>query len=106
MTATTPAARPLRVDDRDWSKLTLGERILQLEVEGYLVVPGLLTPAHIARLKAETATLETKPADYSPHQRTLANIQFQGGAITDLLAHRPTLEFLRAAMGDELIVMS
>ena len=31
-----------RVDDRDWSVLTLGERIRQIEVEGYLVLPDLL----------------------------------------------------------------
>ena len=26
------------VDDRDWSQLTKGERICQIEVEGYLVL--------------------------------------------------------------------
>ena len=33
-----------RIDDRDWTALTLGDRIRQLEVEGYLVLPDLLTP--------------------------------------------------------------
>ena len=33
-----------RIDDRDWAALTLGERIRQIEVEGYLVLPDLLTP--------------------------------------------------------------
>ena len=58
-----------RIDDRDWSALTLGERIRQIEVEGYLLLPHLLPPNHVARLKAETAKLETKAVDYSVHQR-------------------------------------
>ena len=40
-----------RIDDRDWSALSLGDRIRQLEVEGYLLLPDLLTPEHVARLR-------------------------------------------------------
>ena len=47
-----------QVDDRDWSVLTLGDRILQIEVEGYLVLPDLLTAEDVRRLKAQTATLQ------------------------------------------------
>ena len=41
------------LDDRDWSRLTRGEQIRSLELDGYLVLPDLLSPEHIARLKAE-----------------------------------------------------
>ena len=58
-----------RIDDRDWSKLTLGQRIQQLEVEGYVVFPDLIDADHIARLKAQTLQLETTHVDYSVHQR-------------------------------------
>ncbi len=95
-----------RIDDRDWSVLTLGERIRMLEVEGYLVLPDLLTKKEIAGLKQETARFETKAVDYSVHQQVRPNVQFVGGAITRLAAHAPTLEFLRAVMGDEIIMMS
>ena len=94
------------IDDRDWSSLTLGEQIHQIEVEGYLLLPDLLSPDHIARLKAETAKLETCAVDYSVHQRGCANIQFRGGALTDLLGHPETLSFLQKLFGDEIIVMS
>jgi len=47
-----------QVDDRDWSVLTLGDRIRQIEVEGYLVLPDLLTAEDARRLKAQTGTLE------------------------------------------------
>ena len=95
-----------RIDDRDWSALTLGERIRQIEVEGYLLLPDLLTPEHVARLKMETAKLKTRPTDYSVHQQGCPGIQFIGGAITELVAHPPTLAFLRELFGDEVIVMA
>ena len=94
-----------RIDDRDWSALTTGQRIRQLEVEGYLVLPGLLDADHIARLKAITTTFETTAVDYSERQRGRSNIQFDGGEITALLGHPPTLAFLRELLGDEVIFM-
>lgn len=93
------------IDKRDWSALTLGGRIQQIEVEGYLVLPDLLDAEEVAALKAETATLETTPVDYSVHQRGCAKIQFHGGKITELVAHRPTVDFLRALMGHEIVMM-
>lgn len=95
-----------RIDDRDWSAFTLGERIRQIEVEGYLLLPDLLPPEHVARLKTETAKLKTRPTDYSVHQRGCSGIQFIGGAITDLVAHSYTLAFLQELFGDEVIVMA
>ena len=93
------------IDDRDWSDLTTGQRIRQLEVEGYLVLPDLLDADHIARLKAITATFETTAVDYSQHQRGRPSIQFDGGEITQLIGHAPMLEFLRQLFGDEVIFM-
>ncbi|MAG37539.1 MAG: hypothetical protein CL878_14985 [Dehalococcoidia bacterium] len=95
-----------RIDDRDWSKLTFGERVRQIEVEGYLVLPDLLSADHIARLKSETAPLDTIHTDYSERQRIRGNMSFAGGAITELIGHPPTIAFLRELFGDELIVMS
>ncbi len=94
-----------RIDDRDWSALTRGERIHQVEVEGYLVLPDLLTPDHIGRLKAETAKLETTPVDYSVHQRGARDMQFRGPLFTELIAHPPTIAFLRELFGDEILML-
>jgi hypothetical protein len=93
-----------RIDDRDWSALTLGERIRQIEVEGYLLLPDLLSTDHLARLKAETDELETTPVDYSVHQRGRSNLQFLGGTLTELIAHPPTIAFLRQLLGEEIIL--
>lgn len=94
------------IDSRDWSKLTLGDRIRQIEVEGYLVIPGLLDDAAIGRLKAETAQLELRAVDYSPHQKGAPEIQFRGGAITGLIANPPTIAFLTELFGGEIVFMS
>src|SRR5213592_3808059 len=94
------------IDDRDWAKLTQGERIYQIEVEGYAVLPDLLTADHIAQLKTETARLNTFAVDYSVHQQVKPKIQFAGGALTALIAHPPTVAFLRELFGDEIIFMS
>jgi hypothetical protein len=96
----------VRIDDRDWAKLTPGERIYQIEVEGYAVLPDLLTTDHIAELKAETTRLNTFAVDYSVHQQVKPRVQFAGGAITNLIAHPPTIAFLRELFGDEIIFMS
>lgn len=90
----------------DWAALSLGERIRYVEVEGYLVLPSLLSSEHIVRLKAQTAQFETKAVDYSVHQQVRPNIQFEGGAITELAAHPPTIAFLKELMGEEIILMS
>ncbi len=97
---------PLRIDDRDWSRLTPGERIRQVEVEGYLVIPGLLSDEHLARLRAQAEGFETVGRDYSERQRGRPNIQFEGGAVTDLIAHPPTIAFLRELFGEEIVFLS
>jgi len=95
-----------RIDDRDWSKLTLGQCIHQIEVEGYVVLPDLLTAEQIAGLKVETARLETRAVDYSVHQQVRPAVQFVGGAITELIANPPAIAFLRELFGDEIVLMS
>jgi len=94
------------LDDRDWSKLGFGEQLRQVELEGYLVIPDLLPPEDLAGLKAETARLETRAVDYSPHQRGCPAVQFRGGAISNLVAHPRTAEFLGKVFGDDLVLMS
>ena len=95
-----------RIDDRDWSQLTLGQRIQQLEVEGYVVLPDLLDTDHIECLKAQTSQFETTHVDYSVHQRGRSSIQFAGGAISELIAYPPMIEFLKELCGDQVVLMS
>ena len=91
---------------KDWQQLTTGQQVQSLEVEGYVVLPDLLTTDQVAALKAETALLETTAVDYSIHQRGCPAVQFAGGAITDLIAHRPTIDFLEQLFGKDIVMMS
>ena len=92
------------IDDRNWSQLTLGDRIRQVELEGYLVIPDLLDADYITRLKQATSQLETTSVDYSVHQRGCPNIQFAGGVLTDLIAHPPTVAFLEKVFGKGIVL--
>ena len=94
------------IDDRDWSALTSGERIKQIEVEGYLILPHLLNGDTIAKLKEEISQVELTAVDYSVHQKGATNLEFLGGAITELIGHAPTIAFLKQLFGDEVIMMS
>ena len=94
-----------RIDDRDWSQLSLGDRVRHVELEGYVVLPDLLDPDDIQKLKAQTAQLPTKSVDYSVHQKYCADVQFGGGPVTDLIARPATLQFLRRLFGDEIVMM-
>jgi hypothetical protein len=96
----------MRLDTTDYRALTLGEQVRRIEVEGYVVLPDLLTKEQVAELKAETAQLQTKAVDYSVYQRGCPNIQFHGGRITELLAHPPTIAFLRELFGTDVVTMS
>ena len=95
-----------QIDTRDWSSLTFGDHVYQIEVEGYTVLPNLLTNEHLERLREETARLETFGLDYSVHQQVRPGVQFAGGAITELIAHPPTIDFLEQLFGPEIVLMS
>lgn len=95
-----------RIDSRDWSALTTGDHIRQIEVEGYTVLPDLLSAEQVAELKAETSRLSTIPVDYSDRQRGHAHLEFHGGRITDLIAHEPTIAFLKDLFGEGLVFTS
>lgn len=95
-----------KTDDRDWSKLSLGDCIRQIELEGYVLIPDLLNTKEISALKQETARLETKAADYSVHQQGARNIETKGGKLVDLIAHPVVTSFLKELFGDVGICMS
>ena len=107
MTTTQPDQRTCfqgRVDDRDWGALSLGERIQMIEVEGYLVLPDLLGRELVAELRSEVYKLETTAVDYSDRQRGHSKLEFKGGVFTELIAHSPTIAFLKEVFGSEVLM--
>ena len=66
----------------DWSNLTFGQHLRQLEVEGYTVFPRILPAALVGQLKAAAArAIEDTPVDYSTHQRAKNDIEFAKSAV-------------------------
>ena len=92
--------------DTDWESLSLGDRIRHLEVEGYVVIPAVLGPDHVARLHAQLERIETHGAGYTDRKQVHNDIQWAGGAITDLIAHPPVIEFLVRLFGCDPIMMT
>lgn len=91
--------------DTDWQNLSLGDRIRHLEVEGYLLLPNLLDESQIRELKQQTATFDTFGVSYSDKQRGKKAVQWTGGAVTNLIAHPPMLEFLKTLFGEPVVMM-
>ena len=91
----------------DWSALSRAQRIRAVELEGYVVLPDLLAPDLLERVRAEAERLPTRAVDYSPHQKGCGEVQFTDSpAVHEVIAHPPTLDFLQALFGDELLCTS
>lgn len=81
-------------------------QIRHFETEGYIILPNVLDRAHIARLKTELGKLPMRPSFFTdapafskvpPHTH--------GPVAAELIGHEPTLDFVKALMGDELVFM-
>lgn len=96
-----------RRDTTDWSALSHADRVRSLELEGYVVLPGVLDVATLDAVRAEVDRLETKPTDYSEHQRGRSHIEATDSpACVNVVALPATVNFLRELFGDDLICTS
>ena len=95
-----------RIVDTDGESLTFGQQVQHLEVEGYVVLPDMLSPEHIARLLKETPHLPVELTDYTDKKKYANDIQWTGGVITDLVAHPPMIDFLTKLFGNQPIMMT
>lgn len=96
----------LRVDT-DWSQLTTRQRIKHLELEGYVVLPDLIPPEEVVKIRHELDNLPTIGTDYSENQRGHRDVQWSNSpGCINLIALPAMLEFLTALFGDELICTS
>jgi len=91
----------------DWSALTAAQRIKHLEIEGYVVVPDLLSSEQVERIKIELDRLPTNPTDYSENQRSHVDVQWTDSPNTiDVIALPAMIDFLMTLFGDEIICTS
>ena len=96
-----------RRPDADWSALRTGERVRYLELEGYLVLPDLLSPDRIRAIRAELDALPLAAADYTPHKKGSGDLLGLDLPVTlDTIALPATVGFLERLFGDELLCTS
>ncbi|HLV78793.1 MAG TPA: phytanoyl-CoA dioxygenase family protein [Chthonomonadaceae bacterium] len=108
--ATTPSLPPeeiigfMNIDETDFTSLTRAQQIRHLEVEGYLVMPRLLPPDVIARIKRELAEVDMGHTTYSAAQtRATQQPQWSSRAVCALIGFPPMIEFLTQLMGPDIV---
>jgi len=86
--------------------MTRPEQIRQFETEGYVILPDVLDAELIKAFKAELSTLPMRPSFFTdapafskvpPHTH--------GPIAATLIAHPPTLDFINALLGEDLVFM-
>ncbi|MDA0832215.1 MAG: phytanoyl-CoA dioxygenase family protein [Planctomycetota bacterium] len=93
--------------DTDFSSLSTAQKIKHLEIEGYVVLPKMISPEAITSIREELDRLPTIPTDYSDNQRGHREVHFSDSpACINLIANPPMLEFLSTLFGDELVCTS
>jgi ectoine hydroxylase-related dioxygenase (phytanoyl-CoA dioxygenase family) len=93
--------------ETDWAALSAGQQIRSLEVDGYVVIPDLLSAEQIAEIRAELMRLPTQGTDYSEHQRGFSGVQWTNSPTTIATIALPAMiSFLERLFGDELICTS
>jgi ectoine hydroxylase-related dioxygenase (phytanoyl-CoA dioxygenase family) len=93
--------------ETDFAKMTTGQRIKHLEIEGYVLIPDLLSPQQIVAIRNELDRLPTTPTDYSENQRGHSNVQWSDSPnAIDLIALPAMIDFLTTLFGDEIICTS
>ncbi|QDV20358.1 Phytanoyl-CoA dioxygenase (PhyH) [Gimesia panareensis] len=93
--------------DTDWAALSAGQQIRSLEVDGYVVLPDLLSAEQIAGIRAELMRLPTQGTDYSEHQRGFSGVQWTDSPnAISVIALPAMIAFLERLFGDELICTS
>lgn len=94
----------MNLDETDFSSMSRAEQIRHLEVEGYLVLPRILPPEMITRIKSEMLAADMSHTSYSQSQtRSVTQPQWVSRAVCELIGFPPMIEFLTALMGPEIV---
>ncbi len=94
----------MNIDRTDFTAMSRSEQIRHLEVEGYVVLPSILTADVIERLKAELADAEMSHTSYSTQQtRAVTQPQWHSRAVAELIGYPPMIEFLNDVVGPDIV---
>jgi hypothetical protein len=93
--------------DTDWASLTTAQRVRSIELDGYVVIPDLLSADQLELIRDEMARLPTTGTDYSEHQRGAGDVQWTDSpTATEVIALPAMIGFLETLFGDDLICTS
>jgi hypothetical protein len=85
----------------------LGDRIKSLELEGYTVLPGMLTAARTSELRTELEALRLQCSSYTDRQWFAHNVQWEECPTTWKLMSQPNaMTFLERLFGSEIVCIS
>lgn len=92
--------------DTDWAALDLDAQDEYLAVEGFVVVPGLITQAEIDRVRDQLSDLPMNTAPYSEHQK-FAKVppQWHSPAFAEMIGNPRLVPLLEKALGDDIVFM-
>ena len=93
----------MKIDETDFKSMTLVEKKLHLEVEGYVVLPDILDSISIEKIKQEMKDAPMQTKDYSECQTFHLEPQWYSQAVASLIANPPVVEFLEDLCGPEII---
>jgi ectoine hydroxylase-related dioxygenase (phytanoyl-CoA dioxygenase family) len=94
----------MNVDETDFFSMSRPEQIRHFEVEGYVVLPEILTPDLIAKVKEEMAVAEMGHTDYSEAQtRSVDQPQWTSRTTAELIGYPPMIEFLTDLLGEDIV---
>ena len=107
-TVTPPAPEDevnfINLDTTNFKTMSRAEQIRHFEVEGYLVLPDILSPELCERIKEEMSSAEMGHTDYSEAQmRSLHQPQWHSRTIAELIAHPPMIEVLTDLFGSDIV---
>ena len=99
--------RANRIPESHWYGLTRAEQFRSIELEGFVVIPDLLSEELMEEIREETSRVPTTAVDYSPHQRGCPDLQWTDSPrAISVIGLQATVEFVEELFGDELICTS
>jgi hypothetical protein len=94
------------IDERDWNALTAGERIRNLELEGYAVLPGHLDGSLLSRLREAAERIPLRRSNYTDTHWYAHDLQWRADpAVLEMAASARTLDFLDELFADDVVCL-
>lgn len=94
----------MNIDTTDHASMSRSAKIRQLEVEGYVVFPGIVDAETCQRISAEMADAEMTAKSYSTYQTTaVQQPQWLSRTAAEMIGHPPMINFLTDLMGPDII---